>query len=490
MAVKIKHVFVLMLENRSYDHMLGYSPIEGTDAVTGKHTQSNRLSGAETNTFNGTPYSVSHDAGYIVPADPGHEFPDVLTQLSGVGATYPTGGLYPTVNNAGYAASYGSSFGSQKAGDAMKCYGPDQLPVLNALAREFVLCDNWYASMPGPTSPNRYFVHAASSGGLDHSPTTLEIAQWETVAGFRLKNGTIFDRLEAKGLKRRLYGGDDFPQVSSLKGIGLSDIRDYDDFASDLSQPTYPYSYVFIEPSYDVFRNYRLGTSQHPLGDVRRGEALIKSTYEAIRNSARWADSMLIVTWDEHGGFYDHAIPPRAVPPGDTVPGGPHNEYGFTFAQYGPRVPALVISPRIPKNLIDHRVYDHASVPATVESVFGLAALTERDRKANHLARLLTLNVARKDTPETLPGQVQAAVSATEAAAARAVSPNPIDPEGPVDRGNLPAIVHAAMQQHLTVAPQERQAIVERVRAIRTRKEAREYLLEVREKTRAARSGQ
>jgi phospholipase C len=489
MPFKVKHVFVLMLENRSYDHMLGYSPIEGPDAETGQHTAANRLSESETNTFAGTTYNVSHDAGYIVPADPNHEFPDVLTQLSGEGATYPAGGPYPAITNSGYAASYGSTFGQAKAGDAMKCYGPDQLPVLNALAREFALCDNWHASVPGPTWPNRMFVHAASSAGLDHSPSTLEIVQWETVAGLSFKNGTIFDRLNQKGIARRLYAGDDFPLVSSLKGIGLGDIRHYDLFAGDLSQPQYPFSYVFIEPSYDVFRNYRAGNSQHPLGDVRLGEALIKSTYEAIRNSPHWAESMLIVTWDEPGGFFDHAIPPRAVPPGDTSPDSPHNQFGFAFDQYGPRVPAVVISPLIPKNQIDHRVYDHASIPATVETLFGLNAMTERDRNANRLTALLTLDAARTDTPETLPGAVTQAVGAVEAAVSRAVKPDPVDPEGSADKGNLPSILNAAMQQHLKVAQQERAAILDRVARIHTRKDAREYLLEVHQMTRAAKAG-
>src|SRR5580704_4827837 len=91
-----------------------------------------------------------------------------------------------------------------------------QLPVMHALATEFVVCDNWHASMPGPTWPNRMFIHAASSSGLDHSPSIAEIADWEALAGFSFQNGTIFDALREKGITRRLYGGDDFPMVSAL----------------------------------------------------------------------------------------------------------------------------------------------------------------------------------------------------------------------------------------------------------------------------------
>jgi phospholipase C len=252
----------------------------------------------------------------------------------------------------------------------MKCFAPEQLPVLIALAQEFAVCDNWHASLPGPTWPNRMFVHAASSGGLDHSPTTEEIVEWETIGGFQFKAGSIFDALKSKGVSRRLYAGDDFPMVAALKGISLFDIRHYSNFASDLGQSTYPYSYVFIEPSYDVLNDYKNSTSQHPLTDITLGEGLIKETYEAIRNSPHWNNSVLIITWDEHGGFYDHAIPAGAVEPGDTAPQDKRNQYGFTFQQYGPRVPAVVISPLVPKNVVDHRLYDHGSIPATIEAFF------------------------------------------------------------------------------------------------------------------------
>jgi len=380
---------------------------------------------------------------------------------------------------AAYVASKG-----QDPREIMKCYQPQQLPVLNALAREFAICDNWHASMPGPTWPNRLFVHAASSGGLDHSPSVEEIAVWETVDGFHFNNGTIFDRLQQAGIARRLYGGDSFPMVAALKGIHLSDIRHYSLFAGDVAQAGYPDRYIFVEPSYDVLNDYRAGTSQHPLGDITRGEGLIKATYEAIRNSPLWPRSLLIVTWDEHGGFYDHGTPPSAPAPGDTVPGGPNNQYGFTFRQYGPRVPAVVVSPLIPRNRIDHRLYDHASIPATLEALFGLQPLTARDAQANRLDALITLKTARGDAPTTLPapavsGSAQAAFQpAAEAPAVDFVS----RPNDKVDEGNLPAVVHAAMRQDLEISPEQRPAIVARVRRIKTRKDARDYLAEVQKK--------
>jgi phospholipase C len=484
----IQHVFVLMLENRSFDHMLGFSGLTGTDAVSGAATKINGLSGSESNVFNGQQFVVSPGAPDRMPADPGHEFPNVLEQLCGASAVYPLGGIYPQINNSGYVASYADSGGGSNPGLLLNCYSPAQLPELHALAAEFAVCDNWHASMPGPTWPNRMFVHAASSNGLDHSPTMAEIALWESLDGFAFKNGTIFDALRKKGFTRRLYGGDDFPMVSALKGIHVGDIRHYSQFAGDLQQPTYPYSYVFIEPVYDVAHDYKSGNSQHPLGDVNRGEALIKATYEAIRDSAFWESSVLIVTWDEHGGFYDHAIPPDALAPGDTTTDSSHNKYGFTFETYGPRVAAVVISPLIPKNLIDHRLYDHASVPATLEALFGLNPLTKRDATVNNLLSLLKLTAPRTDAPLTLPSVASTAIAA-ESAAMVADAATPVSrPNDSADDGNLPGIVHAALRQDLELSPPEQhQGIIARVGAIKKRSEAIQYMTEVRTKVAAAR---
>ena len=481
---QIQHVFVLMLENRSFDHMLGFSGLTGTDASTGMTTKINGLSGIESNTFNGQTFAVSRGAPDRMPADPGHEFSNVLLQLCGTGASYPAGGAYPAINNSGYVASYVGSGGGSSPGVLMNCYSPTQLPVLHALTAEFVVCDNWHASMPGPTWPNRMFVHAASSSGLDHSPSIAEITEWETLAGFPFENGTIFEALQKKGITRRLYGGDDFPMVSALKGIHLDDIRHYSQFAGDLSQATYPFSYVFIEPSYDVANDYRNGTSQHPLGDVNRGEALIKSTYEAIRGSAFWESSLLLITWDEHGGFYDHTIPQDAVAPGDTGLDSRHNKNGFTFEKYGPRVPAVIVSPLIPGNLIDHRLYDHASVPATLEALFGLNPLTKRDAAANPLTSLLTLATPRKDAPAVLPPVASAEAALAAGAMAEAAAPVSVSrPDDSADDGNLPGIVQAALRQDLAVSPPaERPAIIARVRSIKKRSEAIQYLNDVRRK--------
>src|SRR3954467_4338211 len=211
-AAKVDHVFVLMLENRSFDHLLGFSGISGTDAATDESSSINGLSGSEANSYNSTTFTVSQPADYAMAVDPGHEFLDVLCQMCGPGAVYSPTGVYPAIDCSGFVASYAAAAAranlQRDPGEILKCYSPSQLPVLTALAKEFAVCDAWHASMPGPTWPNRMFVHAASSAGLDHSPTTAEIALWEFGAGYPFSNGTIFDRLSAAGKKRRLYAGD------------------------------------------------------------------------------------------------------------------------------------------------------------------------------------------------------------------------------------------------------------------------------------------
>jgi len=386
-------------------------------------------------------------------------------------------------------ASYVASGGSAAPGEALKCFAPEQLPVLTALAEEFAICDNWHASMPGPTWPNRMFVHAGSSCGLDHSLTSQEILEWETIGGFQFKAGTIFDALKKKRVSHRLYAGDDFPMVAALKGISLFDIHHYSEFAGDLSQRAFPYGYVFIEPSYHVLDEYRNSTSQHPLTDVTLGEALIKETYEAIRNSALWDTSVLIITWDEHGGFYDHMTPPAAVAPGDSQPLGNHNQFGFTFEQYGPRVPAVVISPLIPKNTIDHRLYDHASISALIKAVFGAGPLTARDRRANSPDQLFSLQSARQDVPTTLP----AAAGPTARLAMSMAIPDlntavASRPDETVNQGTLPVILNSALRQDLEMSPERRAQILKRVESIKTREQARQYLADVQTKLRAHRA--
>ena len=481
----IKHVFVLMLENRSFDHLLGFSPITGTDATTGAPTTTLRLAGNEQNEVGAAVYQVTAGAdNSLNPPGPGHEFEDVLVQLAGPGATYPPGGPYPAMDNSGYAASFASHDGDPA--EVMKCFTSGQLPVLNQLASEFAVCDHWFSSLPGPTFPNRFFVHAASSGGLDHSPSDAELAWWETADGYNFPRGTIYDALAKAGLSYRFYACDDLPVVASLAGVSLLDIRDFGEhFAADIGDSDFAgLQYVHLEPSYDILNDYRGGNSQHPLGDIRQGELFVKQAYEAIRNSPLWEDSLMIITWDEHGGFFDHVVPPPAIPPADGS-AATHNQHGFAFDQLGPRVPAIVISPRIPKNTIDHRVYDHASVPAAIERIFGLPPMTSRDQDVNAPNALLTLTEPRTDTPAAL-ADVTTAQPATSPGPA-----TPQDPARPITDSSIVPFLQTAMIEDLKLAdPAQQSVVIANAKTITTYGQATAYITTVTQRVSAYQAAQ
>ena len=498
----IEHIFVLMLENRSLDHMLGFSGITGTDAESGQPTQLYGLNGDESNEYDGTTYPVTRGADYVMPVDPGHGFPDVLEQLCGVDAVYVPGKPYPPIDDSGFAANYAKNHG-REPGEIMKCFDPAQLPVLTTLATEFAVCDSWFASMPGPTWPNRFFAHGASSSGLDDSPTMLEVLEWMTFDGFEYQHGSIFDSLSKAGRSWRIYAGDLTPQVASVKHIDVFEVWHYGRFASDVASSSYGVDYTWIEPNYGhVWSDYTCGTSQHPLDDVTRGERLLKCTYEALRASPLWDTSLLVVTWDEHGGFYDGGKPLRATPPGDKPPHD-YTQHHFAFDQYGVRVPAVVASPLVPRNLIDHRVYDHASIPATIEDLFGLEPLTDRDRAARSTLPLASLPAPR-DTPATLPepadsGSTRCApvpacgpqTPMLESLAAELPTeplPPAAEPDAPVDTDpHLPGALYVAHRRDIAMTPPaERPARDARLRSVVTRGDARDYLEEVRQRYLAA----
>jgi phospholipase C len=198
-----------------------------------------------------------------------------------------------------------------------------------------------------------------------------------------------------------------------------------DDFFEDVKNGALP-DYSFIEPQYDTGNNYLDGNSMHPLNDIRKGEELLKTVYEALRNSQYWTDTMLVITFDEHGGFYDHQPPPATVPTGDDSTYANPN-YSFPFNRLGVRVPGIVVSAYTAKDTIigddpedPATVFDHSSILATVEKRFGLKPLTKRDGAANTLE--LAINLA---TPRLLPTEALTALPnpAADAAAAAAADP-------------------------------------------------------------------
>jgi phospholipase C len=473
----IKHIFVLMLENHSYDHFLGFSKLSGTDTQTGQPTQAEGLKGDESNVYEFVTNTVSQTAGDRMDKDPHHQFNDVLIQLCGpeFDNVELNGKSYPPVKGNGFAAAYGITSGKARAGEVMHCFSKDHLRVLNALASEFVLCDHWFSSMAGPTEPNRMFVHAATSGAWDDSPTSWQQFKAEVVGDdIRFANGTIYDRLRHAKVPFRIYAGDDFPNVGLLHGISIySDVDHFNDFEHDINDDSFDAAYTFIEPNYDVINPHSLGSfsegnSQHPTSSVLAGEKLIKQVYEIIRKSLRWNESMLVITWDEAGGFFDHVLPPAAVPTGSRG-----QAHGYMFDQLGPRIPAVVISPLCPKNMIEHRTLEHSVIPATVEQVFGLSPLTVRDGGIVGLQRLATLKSPRQNTPTTLPDPVAAPASATMVAPRE-----PSLPLSTIQDGWLFWVLRNAVKHHMEAAPGDSAKIKERVIAMNTLGDLNQYFIE------------
>ncbi len=442
----IKHVFVLMLENRSFDHFFGLSDIYG---IQPPPAGSGFGPGAQDK----------------APDDPPHEFANVNEQTDGgkMDRFTPTGKL-------GFNRS--------------------DIPVVSTLASNYLLFDNWFSSMPGPTWPNRFFVHAGSSGGLTDSPSgsdaALSVQPWG--ASFRFENGTLYDRLEGAGRRWRVYYGDVTPQILALQGMTRKIFdtghfrpiyaNDYSagDFAADVAAgDSYGVDYTFIEPRYGIQATGQfVGDSQHPNDSVSAGEGLIKYVYESLRASPLWDSSVLLITWDEHGGFYDRVPPPQATPPADAPLNfnrGTLNQPtppAFAFDRLGVRVPAILVSPYAPRGLASLLAgsglcFDHTSVVHSVRDLLGIeAALTARDAASPTWWPLLQ-DTPRSDAdcPASLPAPSTGAGPLSRAAGVP-VQPVPVgaQPESFVAGTSLIAydldqlVAHRTGRQPLSRAPQ------------------------------------
>ena len=403
---QVRHIVVLMLENRSFDHMCGYlkrrvpalDGLSGTEAVP-----------RDPATGSGDPVRVSDDAPPVTDVDPGHALGDVNHQMYG----RPESGFPANGANDGFVANYRRYASTDdEADDIMRCFAPESLPVLTTLAEEFSVCDRWFSSVPGPTWPNRVFVHAGTSAG-------------HTDNGFRLYDvPTIFQRLEKVRRTWCVYYHDIpqalvFPHVAPhyLNPFSRKVRRFEQRFADDVRRGRLA-DYVFIEPRYldtpELDSNsqptgrWLWANDQHPPHDVRHGEHLIADVYEALRQSKLWPGVLMIVLYDEHGGFYDHVFPEKAIPPTASPPGPSL----FRFDRFGVRVPVVVVSPLVERGALDRTasgayiIRDHTSVLATIEKRFGLAPLGDRDAAAPALDTLLTRSTPRlsdAEAPMRLP---------------------------------------------------------------------------------------
>lgn len=399
---EIDHVVVLMLENRSFDSMLGQLYPDRMDF--------NGLKGDEFNITDGKKLTVwssgkTKSPSFTIPTpDPGESFEDITAQIFGAGKEPPAA----PATMEGFAENYAGIDGAV-AKDIMHFYTPDQVPVLSTLARSFGVSDEWFASAPNQTWPNRFFAHTGTAAGyVNNSPTH-----------FPYMMETIYNRLSAANRSWRIYFHD-VPQTATLTRI-WADLPDHlysfeEHFVADARAGRLP-SYSFIEPRYfsDPLLN-SMPNDQHPPHNVRYGERLIAQCYDALRNGAAWNRTLFIITYDEHGGLYDHMPPPKAVPPDDDAPDG------FTFNRYGVRVPTVLISPWIAAGTVVHRPqgsaypFDHTSILATIRKLFNTGKpLTGRDKVAPDILHALTLPDPSNDGPDEIrvPGGAPSAEEIT-----------------------------------------------------------------------------
>lgn len=347
----IDTVVVLMMENRTFDHYFGAlklvegrSDIDGLDA-----TMSNPRS-------TGEPVLV-HRADKSCVVDLPHGWNRSHLQW-GEG------------KNDGFVREYEDDAGPDGAHRAMGYLDREMLPASYALADEYVVCQRWFASLMTSTWPNRFYSLAAQNGGVRTNDK-------ETTYDFL----TIYDRLKLAGRSYGIYYGNISFSLLLARDYPRSNFHEMEQFFDDAEAGTLP-NFTVIEPIYGR-------TDDHPPAHPLAGQVLISSVYDALARSPQWGRTLFVINYDEHGGFYDHVAPPKA----------PDAFAADGFDQLGFRVPALAIGPYVQTRLASNTVFDHTSTLKTVEELFGMSPLTERDAAANSLTGLLDSARVEDETP-------------------------------------------------------------------------------------------
>ena len=437
---KFDHFVVLMSENRSFDSLLGYCYLPGEPP---RNQLFNGLGGLEYR--NPVPAYINDGHAFVTNRispgteadmqnpnpDPGEEFQHVNTSLFGIvdpisnqfkdasdmTAPYnaPPPGTPATMN--GFVWDYCNNFVQLNKRNPtfeeyrviMDSFSPDQLPVINTLAKEFAVYDAWFCAAPTQTIPNRSFFHASTSSGFIVN---------EPYQKWPLQNNatTIFNKLSDAGLTWRVYYDETqvFPMTALIHGVMLEpywrqNFYTMEEFYQDVANGTLP-NYAFVEPrmlynNNDYHPPAPLSPSI-PIGgwsDVRWGDLLVHDVYTAVKNSSsnngsNALNTLLLITFDEHGNCFDHVVPPPATPPQNPQFQG---ELGFLFDRLGLRVPAIVVSAYTQANTIINRPVHHAALIRTLCSKYDLGHLTDRDLNAPDLSDAINLSQPRD--PSTWP---------------------------------------------------------------------------------------
>ena len=339
-ASGIEHIIVLMMENRSFDHMLGW--LDGADG------RQRGLRYLDRNGVEQTTYRLAPDFQGCGHADPDHSYEGGRVEYNG-----------------------GACDGWLRAGDndefAIGFYTKQDLPFFAGAAPRWTVCDHYFSAIMAGTFANRVYQHAAQT---DRLANTFELSTLPT----------IWDRLAAAGLDGRYYFSD-LPFLALWGSKYVSIARPIDEFFDDARAGTLPHV-SFVEPR---FLGEEVGASNddHPFADVRNGQAFMDRVYSAVTTGPAWANTVFVINYDEWGGFFDH-VPPTAapIPPADQLAGNEDGLRGF-------RTPCLVISPYARREYVAAQEFDHTSILRMIEWRWGLEPLTVRDATANNLAEAL-----------------------------------------------------------------------------------------------------
>lgn len=364
----IETVVFVMMENRSFDHYFGsLSLVEGR-AVDGL------VPGLSNPGVEGEILSPFRLASRCI-ADPPHGWSSSREQVNG-GA------------NDGFVREYHETladegFPLERARDVMGYHDRAQLPLFYTLADEFTLCDKWFCSVLGPTWPNRMYLHSAQSNGRTNNAFPEDLT-----TGFTWP--TIWDRLSDAGIEWATYFGD-LSFLLLWRRLHGDRLRGIEQFVDDALAGRLP-TVCHVEPTFFG----EASNDDHPPQDFMRGQAFLSTVINAVAQGPHWPKSLILITYDEHGGFYDH-VPPPTVEDERASQG---------FDQLGVRVPGLVISPYTRRGYVSSTLTEHSSVPAFIEWLFGLEPLTVRDANASFFLDSFDLDrVSRSDPrpPPSLP---------------------------------------------------------------------------------------
>ena len=345
----IEHVIFVAMENRSFDHILGWLP-----HANGKQAGLTYLDKS------GLPHRTYHLTNYqnCALADPDHSYAGGRIEFDGGKCD----GWLRAATNDLFPIGY---------------YEASDLSFLSQAAPYWTTCDHYFAAIMAPTYPNRFYMHAAQTDRLDQS-TTISMLP------------TIWDRLAASGVDGRYFFNDvPFTALWGTKYLGIT--RPYLEFIASCESGLLP-QVSYVDPR---FIDEAAGTSNddHPHADIRNGEAFLNQVYSAVTNSPAWQNTVLIITFDEWGGFFDHVAPPLGPIPAADAALGSDGRLGF-------RVPALIISPFARRRFVARRQFDHTSVLKLIEWRWNLAPLTVRDAAANNVAAILDFDRPKIGAPE------------------------------------------------------------------------------------------